>query len=155
MRLPQLKRYGTGKFQVTLRNETRRFRRQPSTLAYCVCSQLLPTIITLRYLDHSLSSPLNESLKQGSLYRWLCATHRRNWRDLDQVPIMVDYAKKTVAELQEILKARSLSHTGKKAELVARLTEADEEAAQNGAYRSAHKFRWLSEIYLAHLRTHS
>jgi SAP domain-containing ribonucleoprotein len=49
---------------------------------------------------------------------------------------MVDYAKKTVAELQEILKSRSLSHTGKKAELVARLNEADEAAAENGAYSS-------------------
>ncbi|KAI1607877.1 hypothetical protein EDD37DRAFT_660621 [Exophiala viscosa] len=49
---------------------------------------------------------------------------------------MVDYAKKTVAELQEILKSRSLSHTGKKAELIARLTEADEEAAQNEATKA-------------------
>ena len=38
---------------------------------------------------------------------------------------MPDYGKKTVAELQEILKGRSLPHTGKKAELVSRLTEAD------------------------------
>ena len=38
---------------------------------------------------------------------------------------MPDYSKKTVAELQEILKGRSLPHTGKKAELVARLNEAD------------------------------
>lgn len=45
---------------------------------------------------------------------------------------MVDYAKKTVVELQEILKARNLPHTGKKAELVARLTEADQEAEVNG-----------------------
>ncbi|EXJ95480.1 hypothetical protein A1O1_00602 [Capronia coronata CBS 617.96] len=44
---------------------------------------------------------------------------------------MVDYAKKTVAELQEILKSRSLSHTGKKAELIARLTEADSVAEAN------------------------
>ncbi|KAK4940963.1 hypothetical protein LTR10_019007 [Elasticomyces elasticus] len=49
---------------------------------------------------------------------------------------MVDYAKKTVAELQEILKSRSLSHTGKKAELIARLNEADEEAAQNEATKA-------------------
>jgi SAP domain-containing ribonucleoprotein len=61
---------------------------------------------------------------------------------------MTDYAKKTVAELQEILKSRSLPHSGKKAEvssttcalftwlslttlfyqLVARLTEADKTA---------------------------
>ncbi|KAK5103058.1 hypothetical protein LTS08_003861 [Lithohypha guttulata] len=38
---------------------------------------------------------------------------------------MADYAKKTVAELQEILKSRGLPSSGKKAELVARLTEAD------------------------------
>jgi SAP domain-containing ribonucleoprotein len=38
---------------------------------------------------------------------------------------MPDYGKKTVADLQEILKGRSLPHTGKKAELVARLNEAD------------------------------
>ena len=45
---------------------------------------------------------------------------------------MVDYAKKTVAELQEILKSRSLQHTGKKAELIGRLNEADKEAEENG-----------------------
>lgn len=39
---------------------------------------------------------------------------------------MVDYSKKTNAELQEILKSRSLPHTGRKADLVARLNEADE-----------------------------
>lgn len=38
---------------------------------------------------------------------------------------MVDYQKKTVVDLTEILKSRSLPHTGKKAELVARLNEAD------------------------------
>ncbi len=50
---------------------------------------------------------------------------------------MVDYAKKTVAELQEILKARSLPHSGKKAELIARLNQADQEAEENGMYRRA------------------
>lgn len=40
-----------------------------------------------------------------------------------------EYNKKTVAELQEILKSRSLSHNGKKAELVARLTKDDEDKA--------------------------
>lgn len=45
---------------------------------------------------------------------------------------MVDYAKKTVAELQEILKSRSLPHSGKKAELIARLNEADSSADQAG-----------------------
>lgn len=38
---------------------------------------------------------------------------------------MVEYGKKTVAELHEILKGRSLPHAGKKADLVARLQEAD------------------------------
>ena len=41
-----------------------------------------------------------------------------------------DYSKKTNADLVEILKSRSLPHTGKKAELVARLQESD---AQSGA----------------------
>lgn len=41
---------------------------------------------------------------------------------------MADYAKKTVAELQEILKSRGLASSGKKADLVARLTEADKTA---------------------------
>ena len=45
---------------------------------------------------------------------------------------MVDYSKKTVAELTEILKSRSLSHSGKKADLVARLNEADKAAEENG-----------------------
>jgi SAP domain-containing ribonucleoprotein len=37
-----------------------------------------------------------------------------------------DYSKKTNAELVEILKARSLPHTGKKADMVTRLQQADE-----------------------------
>ena len=41
---------------------------------------------------------------------------------------MPDYQKKTVVELTEILKARALPHSGKKAELVARLNEADRAA---------------------------
>ncbi|KAB8077212.1 putative SAP domain protein [Aspergillus leporis] len=40
-----------------------------------------------------------------------------------------DYSKKTNAELVEILKSRSLPHTGKKAEMVARLQEDDNKAA--------------------------
>ncbi|KAL8750118.1 MAG: hypothetical protein Q9184_006540 [Pyrenodesmia sp. 2 TL-2023] len=40
-----------------------------------------------------------------------------------------EYSKKTVSDLQEILKGRSLSHTGKKAELIARLQQADKDAA--------------------------
>ena len=38
-----------------------------------------------------------------------------------------DYNKKKVDELQELLKARSLPHTGKKADLVARLQQSDAE----------------------------
>lgn len=49
---------------------------------------------------------------------------------------MVDYAKKTVAELQEILKSRSLPHTGKKADLIARLNEADTAVDQAGMPQS-------------------
>ncbi|KAJ6028156.1 DNA-binding SAP [Penicillium herquei] len=44
-----------------------------------------------------------------------------------------DYSKKTNAELVEILKTRSLPHTGKKAELVARIQESDEKAATGGS----------------------
>ena len=40
-----------------------------------------------------------------------------------------DYSKKKVDELQDLLKARSLPHTGKKAELVARLQTDDTEKA--------------------------
>ena len=45
---------------------------------------------------------------------------------------MSDYAKKTVADLQETLKSRGLSHTGKKADLVARLQENDKTAEAAG-----------------------
>ncbi|RMD43366.1 hypothetical protein DV735_g1776, partial [Chaetothyriales sp. CBS 134920] len=41
---------------------------------------------------------------------------------------MSDYSKKTVADLQEILKSRKLQHTGKKAELIARLQQSDKDA---------------------------
>ncbi|RAQ47351.1 SAP domain protein [Aspergillus flavus] len=44
-----------------------------------------------------------------------------------------DYSKKTNAELVEILKSRSLPHTGKKAEMVARLQEDDNNKAQTAA----------------------
>lgn len=40
-----------------------------------------------------------------------------------------DYSKKTNAELVEVLKSRSLPHTGKKADLVARLQQDDEKKA--------------------------
>ncbi|MCJ1455431.1 hypothetical protein MMC28_005786 [Mycoblastus sanguinarius] len=41
-----------------------------------------------------------------------------------------DYTKKKNAELEELLKSRSLPHTGKKADLVARLQQYDAEQAQ-------------------------
>lgn len=44
-----------------------------------------------------------------------------------------DYSKKTNAELVEILKSRSLPHTGKKAEMVARIQEDDASKANNSA----------------------
>ncbi|KAL8831924.1 MAG: hypothetical protein Q9170_005086 [Blastenia crenularia] len=40
-----------------------------------------------------------------------------------------DYSKKKNAELEELLKARSLPHTGKKAELIARLQQSDRDTA--------------------------
>ncbi|KAL8858243.1 MAG: hypothetical protein Q9178_005255 [Gyalolechia marmorata] len=40
-----------------------------------------------------------------------------------------DYSKKKNAELEELLKARSLPHTGKKAELIARLQQSDKQDA--------------------------
>jgi hypothetical protein len=56
---------------------------------------------------------------------------------------MVDYSKKTVAELTEILKSRSLPHSGKKADLIARLNEADKAAQENGTL-------WHSKVSLNH-----
>ncbi|QKX53044.1 uncharacterized protein TRUGW13939_00115 [Talaromyces rugulosus] len=41
-----------------------------------------------------------------------------------------EYEKKTVAQLQELLKARTLATNGKKAELIARLQNADKSAAE-------------------------
>ncbi|KAL8852496.1 MAG: hypothetical protein Q9221_002620 [Calogaya cf. arnoldii] len=40
-----------------------------------------------------------------------------------------DYSKKKNAELEELLKSRSLPHTGKKADLIARLQQSDKEAS--------------------------
>lgn len=45
---------------------------------------------------------------------------------------MAEYSKKTVADLQEILKSRGLASSGKKADLIARLTEADKAAETKG-----------------------
>ncbi|CAG8189983.1 unnamed protein product [Penicillium salamii] len=46
---------------------------------------------------------------------------------------MTDYSKKTNAELVEILKARSLPHTGKKADMVSRLQENDQNKPTDAA----------------------
>lgn len=48
-----------------------------------------------------------------------------------------DYSKKTNADLVEILKSRSLPHTGKKAELVARLQQDDEKKAADAPASSS------------------
>ena len=49
-----------------------------------------------------------------------------------------DYAKKKNAELEDLLKARSLPHTGKKADLIARLQQYDtEQAAKSTAATTA------------------
>ena len=48
-----------------------------------------------------------------------------------------DYSKKKVAELEEILKSRSLPHTGKKAELIARLQQHDAQLSSNAAAQPA------------------
>jgi SAP domain-containing ribonucleoprotein len=46
---------------------------------------------------------------------------------------MSDYSGQTVSKLQELLKARQLPYSGKKAELIERLREADKAAEANGA----------------------
>lgn len=48
---------------------------------------------------------------------------------------MAEYSKKTVADLTEILKSRGLGTSGKKADLIARLTEADKAAETTGELR--------------------
>ncbi|KAL1969125.1 hypothetical protein VTN77DRAFT_379 [Rasamsonia byssochlamydoides] len=48
-----------------------------------------------------------------------------------------DYNKKTIPELVEILKSRNLAHTGRKAELVARLQKDDEAKAKAPAANAA------------------
>ena len=49
-----------------------------------------------------------------------------------------DYAKKKNAELEDLLKARSLPHTGKKADLIARLQQSDtEQAAKSNSAANA------------------
>ncbi|KAI1916134.1 hypothetical protein LOZ53_004494 [Ophidiomyces ophidiicola] len=47
------------------------------------------------------------------------------------------YSKKTNSDLIEMLKSRGLTHTGKKADLVARLVEADKAAAETSGAASA------------------
>lgn len=58
-----------------------------------------------------------------------------------------DYGKKTNAELVEILKSRSLPHTGKKADLVARLQQDDESKASAAAAAPAEDvIDWDDEV---------
>lgn len=47
---------------------------------------------------------------------------------------MVDYSSQTVSKLQELLKSRQLPSSGKKAELIERLKEADKVAEANGTF---------------------
>ncbi|KKZ63496.1 hypothetical protein EMCG_02227 [[Emmonsia] crescens] len=58
----------------------------------------------------------------------------------------VEYAKKTNAELIEILKSRSLPHTGKKADLVARLQEADKAEANKAAAAAPSKVAAVEDV---------
>lgn len=53
---------------------------------------------------------------------------------------MAEYSKKTVAELQEILKSRGLASSGKKADLIARLAEADKAAESKGKQTPSSRF---------------
>ena len=48
-----------------------------------------------------------------------------------------DYSKKKVAELEEILKSRSLPHTGKKADLIARLQQHDAQSSSSASKPTA------------------
>ncbi|OJD27110.1 hypothetical protein ACJ73_01494 [Blastomyces percursus] len=57
-----------------------------------------------------------------------------------------EYAKKTNAELIEILKSRSLPHTGKKADLIARLQEADKADADRAAAAAPVKTTAVEDI---------
>jgi len=59
--------------------------------------------------------------------------------------VMTDYAKKTVVELQEILKSRSLPYSGKKADLVARLNESDKVAEASGTCHQSFATKAVSE----------
>ncbi|OJD15697.1 hypothetical protein AJ78_04074 [Emergomyces pasteurianus Ep9510] len=58
----------------------------------------------------------------------------------------VEYAKKTNAELIEILKSRSLPHTGKKADLVARLQEADKSDADKAVTAASSKAAAVEDV---------
>ena len=48
-----------------------------------------------------------------------------------------DYSKKKVAELEEILRSRSLPHTGKKADLIARIQQHDAQSSSTTAVQPA------------------
>ena len=61
---------------------------------------------------------------------------------------MSEYSKKTVADLQEILKTRGLPTSGKKADLIARLTEADKAADTTGKTSKAFAiFAWSNTTH--------
>jgi SAP domain-containing ribonucleoprotein len=64
--------------------------------------------------------------------------HHQSNRPLTQPPptMSTDYSKKKNAELEELLKSRSLPHTGKKADLIARLQQHDTDQAAAAASSS-------------------
>ncbi len=60
-----------------------------------------------------------------------------------------DYNKKKVDELQDILKARSLPHTGKKADLVARLQQNDTQQASTAKPTAEDEIDWEDDAAAA------
>lgn len=60
-----------------------------------------------------------------------------------------DYNKKKVDELQELLKARSLPHTGKKADLVARLQQHDTKQASTAKPAAEDEIDWEDDAAAA------
>jgi SAP domain-containing ribonucleoprotein len=65
-----------------------------------------------------------------ALYRHLFQRDSESLNRWFLYKMATDYNKKTIAELVEILKSRSLPHSGRKAELVSRIQKDDEDKAQ-------------------------
>ena len=90
-------------------------------------------MIQLRFRDSepphavTIADRSNSALNLFKLYNplnWLNAIATRLCL-VYQAIMSVDYSKKKNAELEDLLKARSLPHTGKKADLIARIVEDD------------------------------